>query len=123
MTMKNILFRWYWLFLPVRFLDQKYSFFLSLPLSLSLFLSLSLSLFFHLHLSISLSHLASLSPFLSFSLPLPLFLSEGADGIVMENLAHRFCQEMQLPEARCFYGFQIAMETVHQVRTICFKAA
>ena len=32
----------------------------------------------------------------------------------MENLAHRFCQEMQLPEARCFYGFQIAMETVHQ---------
>ena len=33
----------------------------------------------------------------------------------MENLAHRFCQEMQLPEARCFYGFQIAMETVHQV--------
>lgn len=38
----------------------------------------------------------------------------GADGIVMENLAHRFCQEVQWPEARCFYGFQIAMETVHQ---------
>jgi ribonucleoside-diphosphate reductase subunit M2 len=38
----------------------------------------------------------------------------GADGIVMENLAHRFCQEVQLPEARCFYGFQIAMEAVHQ---------
>jgi ribonucleotide reductase beta subunit family protein with ferritin-like domain len=32
----------------------------------------------------------------------------------MENLVHRFCQEVQLPEARCFYGFQIAMETVHQ---------
>ena len=43
-----------------------------------------------------------------------LFSFVGADGIVMENLAHRFCQEMQLPEARCFYGFQIAMETVHQ---------
>ena len=32
----------------------------------------------------------------------------------MENLAHRFCSEVQLPEARCFYGFQIAMETIHQ---------
>ena len=32
----------------------------------------------------------------------------------MENLVHRFCEEVQLPEARCFYGFQIAMETVHQ---------
>ena len=42
----------------------------------------------------------------------------GADGIVMENLAYRFCQEVQLPEARCFYGFQIAMETVHQVSRI-----
>ena len=38
----------------------------------------------------------------------------GADGIVIENLAHRFCQEVQLPEARSFYAFQIAMETVHQ---------
>jgi len=38
----------------------------------------------------------------------------GADGIVMENLAQRFCAEVQLPEARCFYGFQIAMESVHQ---------
>jgi ribonucleoside-diphosphate reductase subunit M2 len=38
----------------------------------------------------------------------------GADGIVMENLVHRFCQEVQVPEARCFYGFQIAMETIHQ---------
>lgn len=38
----------------------------------------------------------------------------GADGIVIENLAHRFCREIQLPEARSFYAFQIAMETVHQ---------
>ena len=36
-----------------------------------------------------------------------------SDGVVMENLAHRFCAEVQLPEARCFYGFQIAMEAVH----------
>ena len=38
----------------------------------------------------------------------------GADGIVMENLVQRFGQEVQLPEARCFYGFQMAMEAVHQ---------
>jgi ribonucleoside-diphosphate reductase subunit M2 len=36
-----------------------------------------------------------------------------ADGIVNENLAARFMREVQLPEARCFYGFQIAMENVH----------
>ncbi|CAM9191564.1 unnamed protein product, partial [Sphacelaria rigidula] len=37
-----------------------------------------------------------------------------SDGIVMENLVERFSQEVQLPEARCFYGFQIAMESIHQ---------
>ncbi len=36
-----------------------------------------------------------------------------SDGIVAENLAERFLTEVQLPEARCFYGFQIAMENVH----------
>ena len=36
-----------------------------------------------------------------------------SDGIVVENLAQRFCAEVALPEARCFYGFQIAMENVH----------
>ena len=36
-----------------------------------------------------------------------------ADGIVNENLAQRFMTEVQLPEARCFYGFQIAMENIH----------
>lgn len=36
-----------------------------------------------------------------------------ADGIVNENLAQRFMKEVQLPEARCFYGFQIAMENIH----------
>ena len=36
-----------------------------------------------------------------------------SDGIVAENLAQRFCREVQLPEARCFYGFQMAMENVH----------
>jgi ribonucleotide reductase beta subunit family protein with ferritin-like domain len=36
-----------------------------------------------------------------------------SDGIVLENLAQKFCTEIQIPEARCFYGFQIAMENIH----------
>lgn len=36
-----------------------------------------------------------------------------SDGIVVENLAARFLVDVQWPEARCFYGFQIAMENVH----------
>ncbi|XP_011209903.2 ribonucleoside-diphosphate reductase subunit M2 isoform X1 [Bactrocera dorsalis] len=36
-----------------------------------------------------------------------------SDGIVNENVVERFCQEVQVTEARCFYGFQIAMENVH----------
>ncbi|MCP4913277.1 MAG: ribonucleoside-diphosphate reductase [Oligoflexia bacterium] len=36
-----------------------------------------------------------------------------SDGIVNENLAQRFYNEVQIPEARCFYGFQIAMENIH----------
>ena len=42
----------------------------------------------------------------------------GADGIVVENLAERFCREVTVPEARCFYGFQMAMESIHQ-ETYC----
>jgi len=37
----------------------------------------------------------------------------GSDGIVMENLSLRFSNEVQIPEARCFYAFQNAMESVH----------
>ena len=36
-----------------------------------------------------------------------------SDGIVLENLALRFMGDVQLPEARAFYGFQIAMENCH----------
>eukprot|EP00127_Corallochytrium_limacisporum_P007329 Clim_evm16s247 gene=Clim_evmTU16s247 len=36
-----------------------------------------------------------------------------SDGIVNENLVERFAQEVQIPEARCFYGFQIAIENIH----------
>ena len=36
-----------------------------------------------------------------------------SDGIVLENLGMRFMSEVQLPEARAFYGFQIAVENIH----------
>jgi len=36
-----------------------------------------------------------------------------SDGIVLENLAARFMNDVQLSEARAFYGFQIAMENIH----------
>merc|ERR1719433_2572825 len=36
-----------------------------------------------------------------------------SDGIVLENLAGQFSTEIQLPEARAFYGFQMAMENIH----------
>jgi len=36
-----------------------------------------------------------------------------SDGIVLENLGVRFMKEVQLSEARAFYGFQIAMENIH----------
>lgn len=48
-----------------------------------------------------------------------LFLSNvlaffaASDGIVNENLAVNFMREVQLPEVRCFYGFQIMMENIH----------
>ena len=36
-----------------------------------------------------------------------------SDGIVLENLAARFMNDVQVSEARAFYGFQIAMESIH----------
>lgn len=36
-----------------------------------------------------------------------------SDGIVGENLGSRFMSEVQISEARAFYGFQIAMENIH----------
>lgn len=37
----------------------------------------------------------------------------GSDGIVLENLGLRFLKEVQIPEARCFYAFQMMMENIH----------
>ncbi|TAE53783.1 MAG: ribonucleoside-diphosphate reductase [Bacteroidetes bacterium] len=36
-----------------------------------------------------------------------------SDGIVNENLAEQFVREVQVTEARFFYGFQIAVENIH----------
>lgn len=36
-----------------------------------------------------------------------------SDGIVMENLAQRFMSDVQIPEARQFYSYQIFIEAVH----------
>lgn len=36
-----------------------------------------------------------------------------SDGIVNENLIERFSNEVQVAEARCFYGFQVMMENIH----------
>jgi ribonucleoside-diphosphate reductase beta chain len=36
-----------------------------------------------------------------------------SDGIVNENLAENFLKEVQYPEAKCYYGFQIMMENIH----------
>jgi len=37
----------------------------------------------------------------------------GSDGIVLENLAQRFMNDIKIPEVKCFYGFQIAIENIH----------
>jgi ribonucleotide reductase beta subunit family protein with ferritin-like domain len=37
----------------------------------------------------------------------------GSDGIIMENLAVRFMNEIQIPEARAFYSYQIFNESIH----------
>ena len=36
-----------------------------------------------------------------------------SDGVVIDNLARRFCSEVKIAEARCFYSFQQAIENIH----------
>ncbi len=36
-----------------------------------------------------------------------------SDGIVNENIAENFVREVQYPEAKCFYGFQLMIENIH----------
>ena len=48
-----------------------------------------------------------------FFISMILAFFAASDGIVLENLASRFMSEVQVSEARAFYGFQIAMENIH----------
>ena len=56
---------------------------------------------------------AKLTPDEQYFISMILAFFAASDGIVMENLATRFMADVQLSEARAFYGFQIAMETIH----------
>jgi len=48
-----------------------------------------------------------------FFISMILAFFAASDGIVLENLASRFMNDVQVSEARAFYGFQIAMENIH----------
>ena len=64
-------------------------------------------------LSKDLSHWAGLNDDERYFISMILAFFAASDGIVMENLAQRFMGDVQLAEARAFYGFQIAMENIH----------
>eukprot|EP00183_Erythrolobus_madagascarensis_P004765 CAMPEP_0185853376 /NCGR_PEP_ID=MMETSP1354-20130828/18730_1 /TAXON_ID=708628 /ORGANISM="Erythrolobus madagascarensis, Strain CCMP3276" /LENGTH=377 /DNA_ID=CAMNT_0028554843 /DNA_START=85 /DNA_END=1218 /DNA_ORIENTATION=- len=64
-------------------------------------------------LSADLSHWRSLSSSEQHFVKHVLAFFASSDGIVLENLCERFSKDVQIPEARCFYGFQIAMENIH----------
>lgn len=60
-----------------------------------------------------LEHWAKLKPSEKHFITHVLAFFAASDGIVNENLVERFSKEVQVTEARCFYGFQIAIENVH----------
>ncbi|XP_015265793.1 PREDICTED: ribonucleoside-diphosphate reductase subunit M2 [Gekko japonicus] len=64
-------------------------------------------------LSKDIQHWESLKPEEKYFISHVLAFFAASDGIVNENLVERFSQEVQVTEARCFYGFQIAMENIH----------
>lgn len=66
-------------------------------------------------LSKDLAHWDSLNDNEKYYISMILAFFAASDGIVLENLASRFMNDVQLAEARAFYGFQIAMENIHCV--------
>jgi ribonucleoside-diphosphate reductase subunit M2 len=64
-------------------------------------------------LSKDLDHWNALNNNEQMFISLILAFFAASDGIVLENLAQRFMNEVQVSEARAFYGFQIAMENIH----------
>ena len=64
-------------------------------------------------LSKDLSHWNDLNTDEKTFISMILAFFAASDGIVLENLAQRFMSDVQVSEARAFYGFQIAMENIH----------
>lgn len=64
-------------------------------------------------LSRDMTHWNSLNSDEKHFISLILAFFAASDGIVLENLGLRFMTEVQVAEARAFYGFQIAMENIH----------
>lgn len=64
-------------------------------------------------LSKDLTDWAKLTPDEKHFISMILAFFAASDGIVLENLAVRFMGDVQISEARAFYGFQIAMENIH----------
>ena len=64
-------------------------------------------------LSKDISHWNNLNDDEKYFISMILAFFAASDGIVLENLAIRFMSDVQLSEARAFYGFQIAMENIH----------
>jgi ribonucleoside-diphosphate reductase subunit M2 len=64
-------------------------------------------------LAVDVKHWEKLKPQERYFISHVLAFFAASDGIVNENLVECFSQEVQLPEARCFYGFQIAIENIH----------
>ena len=66
-------------------------------------------------LSKDLTHWNSLTKDEKYFISMILAFFAASDGIVLENLGSRFMSEIQLSEARAFYGLQIAMENIHSI--------
>lgn len=64
-------------------------------------------------LSVDLAQFNALQPGERHFVQYVLAFFAGADGIVNENLVQNFADEVQYPEAKFFYGFQIAVENIH----------
>jgi ribonucleoside-diphosphate reductase subunit M2 len=60
-----------------------------------------------------MDHWVSLNADERYFISMILAFFAASDGIVLENLASRFMTDVQVSEARAFYGFQIAMENIH----------
>jgi ribonucleoside-diphosphate reductase subunit M2 len=66
-----------------------------------------------LDLTKDLAHWNGLNSDEQYFISMILAFFAASDGIVLENLAMRFMNDVQISEARAFYGFQIAMENIH----------